>query len=121
MKIAIPANGSSEEAGISRSFGRAPFFLIYDSANKQSLFLENDATQSPNGAGVRASQFIIKHDVDVVLTPRCGGNAVKVLDSGEIDVYKTIDGSIQDNLSAFRQGKLSILDQIQAGHHGNRI
>ena len=38
MKIAVPVVEKTVESTISLSFGRAPYFLIYDADNKESFF-----------------------------------------------------------------------------------
>ena len=34
-------------------------------------------------------------------------------------MYKTISGSAKDNVNAFTEGKLSLLEEIHAGFHGH--
>ena len=41
MRISIPVNGDNMQSGVSRSFGRAPYFLFYDTAE---TFLLNKFT-----------------------------------------------------------------------------
>ncbi|HHU60447.1 MAG: NifB/NifX family molybdenum-iron cluster-binding protein [Bacillota bacterium] len=120
MKIAIPANGSSSESGVCNAFGRAPYFMIHDTETNKTVYLENEATRSPDGAGVRASQSLVNANIDVVLTPRCGGNVLRVLDAAKVKIYKTEGESLKDNILAYKDGKLSVLDEIQAGLHGRR-
>jgi predicted Fe-Mo cluster-binding NifX family protein len=54
-----------------------------------------------------------------LLTPRCGKNAADVLDAGNIKLYKTISDSVKENIDAFMDKKLSVLDDIHAGFHGH--
>ncbi|NLK36240.1 MAG: dinitrogenase iron-molybdenum cofactor biosynthesis protein, partial [Gracilibacteraceae bacterium] len=56
MKIAIPMDDKNMEASVCISFGRAPYFLIYDTESNESLFLENSAAASQGGAGIKAAQ-----------------------------------------------------------------
>ena len=72
MKIAIPVDTSNMESSVCISFGRSPYFLVYDTENKESVFLENTDAQSPGGAGIKAAQIILDSNADVLLTPRCG-------------------------------------------------
>lgn len=43
MKIAIPVDEKSGGSNVSVSFGRAPYFLIYDIESKENSFIENPA------------------------------------------------------------------------------
>ncbi len=118
MKIAIPVEGKSMQTRICPSFGRSPYFLIYDTASQESVFLDNSAAASQGGAGIKAAQIIVDNQVKVFLTPRCGENAAEVLNAAKIKLYKTINDSLQDNINAFNEGKLSLLEKIHAGFHG---
>ena len=53
MKIAIPVEDKSIEGNICQSFGRSPYFLIYDTGSEESVFLNNTAAASQGGAGSR--------------------------------------------------------------------
>ncbi len=119
MKIAIPVDEKSLESNVCVSFGRAPYFLIYDAKTKESVFLENRAAASTGGAGIKAAQEIVDSKADVLLTPRCGENAANVLKAAGIEIYKTADGSVEQNIDAFVAGKLLQLNEIHAGFHGH--
>lgn len=119
MKIAIPMDKQNKETKISKSFGRAPYYLFYDTETKASDFVQNTAAKSAGGAGIRAAQIIVDNKADVVLTPRCGKNAADVLLAANIKIYKSKDASAQDNIDAFIADNLSLLDDIHAGFHGN--
>ncbi|HNR03910.1 MAG TPA: NifB/NifX family molybdenum-iron cluster-binding protein [Bacillota bacterium] len=119
MKIAIPVDDKNMEASVCISFGRTPYFLIHDTESNRSLFFENSAAASQGGAGIKAAQFLVDHKADILLTPRCGENAAEVIKAANIKMYKTIPGSAKDNVNAFTEGKLSLLEEIHAGFHGH--
>ena len=119
MKIAIPMDEKNLETNVCVSFGRAPYFLTYDTATKECAFLDNSAATSTGGAGIQAAQAIADSKAEILLTPRCGENAANVLKAANIKIYKTADGSAKQNLDAFVAGKLSQLDEIHAGFHGH--
>ena len=75
MKIAVPVDENNIETGVCISFGRAPYFLVYDTETKGAELIENTAAQSPGGAGIKAAQMIVNSKAEVLLTPRCGQNA----------------------------------------------
>jgi predicted Fe-Mo cluster-binding NifX family protein len=118
MKIALPVDDKSMETSICMSFGRTPYFLIYDTETKESIFLDNSAAASQGGAGIKAAQTVADNQVRALLTPRCGENAAEVIKAADIKIYKTITDSIRDNIDAFNDGKLSLLENIHAGFHG---
>ncbi len=119
MKIAIPVDEKTLESNVCVSFGRTPYFLIYDTETKDSVFIDNSAAASTGGAGIKAAQTIVDNKANVLLTPRCGENAANVLKSADIKIYKTADISAKTNIDDFISGKLSLLDEIHAGFHGH--
>ena len=119
MKIAIPVDDKNMETTVCISFGRTPYFLIYDTETKESEFIDNSAAASQGGAGIKAAQSIVDSKASALLTPRCGENAAEVIKAAEIKIYKTKGTSVTDNINAFVDGKLSFLDEIHAGFHNH--
>ena len=119
MKIVIPVDEKTLESKVCVSFGRTPYFLIYDVETKESIFIDNSAAASTGGAGIKAAQIIVDNKADVLLTPRLGENAAEVLKPAEIKIYKTITASAEDKIDTFIAGKLTLLDEFHAGFHGH--
>ena len=119
MKIAIPVVDKSMKKNVFQSFGRTPYFLIYDSETAESYFLDNSAAASQGGAGIKAAQTIVDNHVGALLTPRCGENAAQVMNAAQIKIYKTINDCISDNIAALNDGKLTLLEDIHTGFHNH--
>ena len=119
MKIAIPVNQKSMESTVAAVFGRAPYFLIYDTEAKNGVFLDNGAAASQGGAGIKAAQFVVDSSAEAVLLPQCGENAATVLRGAKLKIYKTATESIQDNIAAFQAGTLPVLEEAHAGFHNH--
>lgn len=119
MKIAIPVDNKFMESSVCISFGRTPYFLIYDIESKNVEFLDNSAAASQGGAGIKAAQSIVDSGASVLLTPRCGENAAEVLKPSDVKIYKTNSGTAQENITDYINGKLSVLDEIHAGFHNH--
>jgi len=119
MKISMPVNDKVLETTVCQSFGRTPYFLIYDTETKEHSFIDNSAVASQGGAGIKAAQMIVDQNVDVLLTPRCGQNAAEVIKAAEIKIYKTMNDNIKNNIDAFAEGNLSLLTEIHAGFHNH--
>ncbi|HHU07570.1 MAG TPA: dinitrogenase iron-molybdenum cofactor biosynthesis protein [Clostridiaceae bacterium] len=122
MKIAMPVNGINEtnlaDINTNKSFGRAPYFLIYDIESQEATFLQNSAADNPSGAGIKAAQIIVDQRITALLTPRCGENAANILHTAGITLYQTIDASAEENINAFILGNLLLLEDIHPGFHG---
>lgn len=119
MKIVIPTDTNSEVTTVCPSFGRTPFFMIYDTETGKKDFLENSAASSSGGAGIKAAQTLIDLGIEVLLTPRCGENAADLLGAAGIKMYKTVGTSTDDNIHDFENGKLLPLADIHPGFHNH--
>lgn len=117
MKIAIPTDEKNIDSTVCQSFGRTPYFLIYDTETDSAEFIDNSAASSQGGAGIKAAQSIVDFKVSAVLTPRCGQNAAEVLTAAGILIYKTENPSIKENIAAFKEKRLNQLNEIHAGFH----
>jgi len=119
MKIAMPVDGKSMDSVVSISFGRAPYFLFYDTKTKEASFMDNPAATSPGGAGIKAAQMVLDNKADALLVPRCGENAAALIKAAGIGIYKTSGSSVVENIKAFIEEKLPVLNEIHEGFHGN--
>lgn len=117
MKISMPVNENTIKTEIADSFGRAAYFLIYNAETKETDFVENKASSSPGGAGIIAAQTLVDSQADILISPRCGQNAADVLEAADIKLYKSLEGSAEDNIKAFEDGKLEPLQEIHSGFH----
>jgi predicted Fe-Mo cluster-binding NifX family protein len=80
--------------------------------------MDNAAAANQGGAGVRAAQALADSKAEILIAYRCGDNAAKVLNAANIKIYKARDGSVRDNVTNFKEGKLSLLCDIHPGFHG---
>ena len=116
MKIAIPVDDTKENVCV--SFARAPYFLFEEDG--KSELIENVAAQAQGGAGLKAAQFLVDQNADVLITVRCGENAAKVLQLAEMEVYKSQGENAHKQVEMLKEGKLEKLTEFHAGYHGLR-
>ena len=116
MKVMIPVDETKKEVCV--SFGRAPFFLIYDEETDTTSYVENPGADAQGGAGLKAAQCIVDHNANVVITIRAGENAGKVFEAANIKVYKACKKDALGQLEAYKQNELEELDHYHAGFHG---
>lgn len=118
MKIIMPVDEGKDV--ICATFGRAPYFAVYDTETDKTEILDNPAAQAEGGAGLKAAQFVLDCSGDVLITPRCGKNSAEVLQAAEIPIYKSEGMGVAQNFAAFKEGKLSVLDHFHGGYQGIR-
>ncbi|HPK16780.1 MAG TPA: NifB/NifX family molybdenum-iron cluster-binding protein [Clostridia bacterium] len=119
MKVVIPVESRSLEAPVCPSFGRTPFFALVDTDGGTHEFLDNEAAASQGGAGIKAAQALADCGAAALITCRCGENAAQVLNAAGVKMFKAQDGSVNDNIAALKDGKLSLLTEIHPGHHNH--
>ncbi|MEA4921169.1 MAG: NifB/NifX family molybdenum-iron cluster-binding protein [Clostridiaceae bacterium] len=120
MKLAIPVESESLQAPVCASFGRTPFYALYDTETDTCEFLDNSALSSQGGAGIKAAQTLVDHSAEAIITYRCGDNAAQVLNAAKIEIFKAQDGTVIENIDKFKKAELSPLSEIHSGlhHHG---
>ena len=117
MKLAFPVSEKSLDANIHKIFGKAPYYLIYNTNSKEMDYLDHRAVVAQGGAGVRAAQVLADNGIKVIITLQCGENAEKILRNAEVLVYKAIPGSVKENTEAFEQNQLNLLDEFKQRNH----
>ena len=80
--------------------------------------VENPAAQAQGGAGLQAAQFLVDHEVDVLITVRCGQNAAEVFQEAGMKIYQSVNKAAADDLKAMEEGQLEELTKFHAGYHG---
>jgi len=120
MIIAIPAQEQSLDSIICVSFGRSPYYCIYDTEKEHSTFVENKAASSAGGAGIEAAQSLVDLKIDTLVTIRLGDHAAKVLNAANISVLKARNLSIADNIAKALDGSLTVLAEVHQGLHQGR-
>lgn len=89
MIIFIPTRDNTEKSIASEQLGRANYFYIYDTSTDQGLFYENTFKNENHGAGVKTIEFMIKENVDVLITPRVGEKSLDLLLDSNVKIYKS--------------------------------
>ena len=119
MKVVVPVESKSLDAPVCPSFGRSPLFALIDTDSGDHEFLENAAAASQGGAGIKAAQALADSGAKALITYRCGENAAQVLNTAGIKMVKAQNGPVNDNIAAFKDGKLPLLTEIHPGFHGH--
>jgi len=107
MKIVVTSQGGSLDSPVDPRFGRAAWFLLYDSETGEHRVLENtQSAEAPQGAGVKAAEAVSHLGAELVITGHCGPKAFFTLRSAGIDVVLGAEGTIAAALEEFKSGRL---------------
>jgi predicted Fe-Mo cluster-binding NifX family protein len=111
MKLAISAVGPNPTDPVDPRFGRARYFLLYDTESEVYTVIDNaDQVAAMQGAGIQAAQNVTASGVEALLTGRCGPKAFQVLEAAGVQIFGGVQGSVQQALQAWRENKLQRLD-----------
>ena len=107
MKIAITSIGETLDSPVDQRFGRARYFIVYDTESGEWSAGDNRQNiEAAQGAGIQAGRQVIDFGVKAVITGHCGPKAFATLTAGEVDVYQEARGTVAEAVEAFESGKL---------------
>lgn len=113
MIVIIPSE--EDKITICESFGRTPFFLVYNTENQKFDFIHNPAATEQSGAGIKAAQFVVDQRAAILITKRCGENSGEVLKEAGIIIYKAEKQILKDLIEDFNEEKLEPLLRFSKG------
>ena len=120
MQIAISLqenNGLVSQ--VSTIFGRCPYFMFINPNNDEFEIVENTAKAASGGAGIQAAQIIVDKGAEAVISGNLGPKAHSVLISTDIPLFQFPSGSALEAVEAYRQGKLTALNNPSTGAHSS--
>jgi predicted Fe-Mo cluster-binding NifX family protein len=107
MKILISARGQSPGAEVDPRFGRADWFLVYDTGEKSWEAVSNESAQSASqGAGIQAAEAAGKAGAEAVITGHVGPKAFAVLRAAGMRIYRGDARTAGEAAEAFERGQL---------------
>jgi predicted Fe-Mo cluster-binding NifX family protein len=107
MKIAISATGNELTSQVDPRFGRAAFFIIYDTDDESFESISNmDNAGAVQGAGVQAAQTVTNKHVDWVISGNIGPKAFSALKAAGMKIASWSDGTVEDAVKLMKNGEL---------------
>lgn len=118
MKIAISSTGNTLEATMDPRFGRAAYFIIYETDTEKFEAIANAAVSATGGAGPSAAQTVADSGAKIVISGAFGPNASRALKGMGIRMFIGESCPIKDNVVSYLRGRLAEIDQATvAGKH----
>ena len=107
MIICLPADGNSENAAVSASFGRCPYYAFYDTDADRFEIVSNPAVNAMGGAGIQAAQFIVNRGANIVLTVNMGPNSGEVLQEAGVKIITGVTGTLREAVERYKKGEFA--------------
>jgi len=120
MRIAFPTKENKGlESTVYTHFGSAPVFVVVEAETSELEILDNQDLGHDHG-NCQPLAALGGAPVDVVVVGGIGGGALKKLANAGIKTYRAVEGTVSENLSLIKTGKLPVftLDQTCLGHQG---
>lgn len=106
MKIAITSTGAEASSLMDGRFGRAPYFMVFDSEQNSWLAFENrQNAELSHGAGIQAAQALEGLGANVLITGNVGPKALQVLRANGTRIFCGETRTVADALSEYLAGR----------------
>ena len=109
MLIFVSTQQADLDSLVDDRFGRAEWYVKFDTETKQWQALENPGVNSSKGAGIAAAQFAVDQSVDLVISGDFGPNAASALKAGGVQMilFGENNGTAREIIDLYQQGKLA--------------
>ncbi len=107
MKIFITSKGNSMDSMVDPRFGRAEYYIIYDTDTGEIISRENPHKQGRMAVGISFAQIAIEAGVNAAISGNFGPNAFEVLRAAGIKMYRARDDqTVEEAVNALLKGEL---------------
>jgi predicted Fe-Mo cluster-binding NifX family protein len=117
LKVAVSAAGPSLDAPVDPRFGRCAYFVIVDIDTMQYEAVPNSSLNIASGAGIQASQTIVRKGAKAVLTGNIGPNAYQALSAAGIQIIIGVTGTVGEVITKYRKGEFKETNSPTVGEH----
>lgn len=118
MIMAISAREKGLDSQVDQRFGRCAFFVLVNVESGELVkSIENTNAASAGGAGPQSVQILSEHGVNAVALGNVGPNAVTALKAAGMEIYTGIEGTVQETLKKFKEGKLEVVPGATVSSH----
>ena len=108
MKVCISSNGPGANDKVDPRFGRASYFIIYDTETKECGAVDNTTNvNAAGGAGTQSAQVVINEGCDVVITGNIGPKAFQALNAANIKIFSASDITVTEAIEKFEKNELN--------------
>jgi len=107
MRIAVSSQGNDLDSAVDPRFGRAKFFIIYDTETKEFEAVTNEQNMfAAQGAGIQSAQTVVGQKVEVVVSGNLGPKAYATLSAAGIKAALWSEGTVAQAIALLESGQL---------------
>ncbi|MCP4566876.1 MAG: dinitrogenase iron-molybdenum cofactor biosynthesis protein [FCB group bacterium] len=118
MRIAVSSQGTEATSKVDPRFGRASYFLVYDTdADNFEVVANNQNVNTAQGAGIQAAENVAAKNVDIVVAGNFGPKAFRALEAADIRVAMFAEGTVAEAVELARKNQLNICDKANVEGH----
>ncbi len=118
MKIAISSQGLDLSSMVDPRFGRAPYFIVFDTEDDDFEVITNTKNvQASQGSGIQAAEAVVRKGVDLVISGNLGPKAFDVLSEAGIKAALWSEGTVLQAVNQAKKGQLHTIDKPNVGEH----
>lgn len=116
-KIAVSSEGPGLEDMVDPRFGRAGGFVIIDTGDMETAYIDNGNAQSmSHGAGIAAAENIAKAGAEVLLTGIVGPKAFMALAAAGVRIVEGMEGlTVGQAVERYKSGDTVFADAPGGG------
>lgn len=116
--IAVSSSGQDLDSAVDPRFGRAQYFLVYNTETDKYQVLDN--TQNSNaaqGAGVQTAQVIARQKAEMVISGNLGPKAYTTLNAAGIKIALWSQGTVREAIELAKNNKLPFTNGANVQSH----
>ena len=118
MKVVITAQGNDMSSEIDPRFGRARWFIVFDTETSSFQVHDNELNlNAAQGAGIQTGRNIANLGADVVITGNVGPNAFKTLTAAKIKIFLSKKQTVQQAVDSYIKGELKEVNKANVEGH----
>lgn len=118
MIIAISSTGTTLADAMDTRFGRAKYFLFFNTETKEVTAVENKQNlQAAQGAGIQSAVRVAENGAQALLTGHCGPKAFRVLREAEVKIFLTGAATGEEALKLYSEGALTEAENADVEGH----
>lgn len=97
-------NNAGLDSKLDSRFGRAGYFLIYDTDKDEVLSIQENAFKNgAHGVGIKIAGFVIEQGCKVAVGPQPGPKAMSILEQADVKIIVHDKGTVKEALEQYKE------------------